>query len=160
MADKPWVMRTYSGHSTPRATNELYRTNLAKGQTGLSVALSESFDLVVLDWMLPRLDGLTVCRRIREQSIVPILMLTARSEETDIVLGLEVGADDYVTKPFEIDELLARMRALLRRVEGDEVLRVDDLEVNTATHEVRRGGREIELTAREYDLLFEHALGK
>ena len=86
------------------------------GQTALSVALGEAFDLIVLDWMLPRLDGLTVARQIRERSVVPILMLTARGEETDVVLGLEVGADDYLTKPFRMRELMARIRALLRRV--------------------------------------------
>ncbi len=80
-------------------------------------------------------------------------MLTARNSTPDKVHSLDHGADDYLTKPFEIEELLARIRALLRRVEGEEILRVGDLEVNTATHEVRRGGREIELTAREYDLL-------
>jgi len=84
---------------------------------------------------------------------VPIVMLTARDATIDKVHSLDLGADDYLTKPFEIDELLARMRALLRRVDGEEILRVADLEVNTATREVRRGEREIDLTAREYDLL-------
>ena len=86
-------------------------------------------------------------------SRVPIVMLTARDATLDKVHSLDLGADDYVTKPFEIEELVARMRALLRRAEGEEILRVADLEVNTATREVRRGDREIDLTAREYELL-------
>ena len=111
-------------------------------------------EVVILDIMLPGLDGVGVLKKIRGRgSRVPVVMLTARDATLDKVHSLDLGADDYVTKPFEIDELLARMRALLRRVEGEEILRVDDLEVNTATREVRRGGREIELTAREYDLL-------
>ncbi len=92
------------------------------GQTAVHTAAREHPDLVILDWMLPGLDGLEVCRRIRRESIAPILMLTARSEEIDRVLGLEVGADDYLTKPFSIRELLARVRALLRRVELDQTV--------------------------------------
>src|SRR5205085_6367667 len=87
------------------------------GPSALVIADQERPDLVILDWMLPGLDGLEVCRRLRRRSIVPILMLTARAEEVDRVLGLEVGADDYLTKPFSIRELLARVRAILRRVE-------------------------------------------
>src|SRR5215218_3704771 len=87
------------------------------GEQGLNAVEAVQPDLVILDWMLPKLDGLVVCRRIRERHITPILMLTARGEEADIVLGLEVGADDYLTKPFRIRELLARVRAILRRVE-------------------------------------------
>ena len=111
-------------------------------------------EVVVLDIMLPKLDGVGVLKKLREGGgRVPVIMLTARNSTPDKVHSLDHGADDYLTKPFEIEELLARIRALLRRVEGEEILRVGDLEVNTATHEVRRGGREIELTAREYDLL-------
>src|SRR5438045_3428871 len=111
----------------------------------------EHLDLVILDWMLPRLDGLEVCRRIRRDSIVPILMLTARAEEIDRVLGLEVGADDYLTKPFSVRELLARVRALLRRVELDHagsaaeaappVLLAGPLRVDLAEHTVNVDGR-------------------
>src|SRR5512135_3148108 len=90
------------------------------GPSAALYAAQEHPDLVILDWMLPRLDGLEVCRRIRRDSIAPILMLTARAEEIDRVLGLEVGADDYLTKPFSIRELLARVHALLRRVELDQ----------------------------------------
>jgi len=110
--------------------------------------------LIVLDIMLPGLDGVGVLDRLRRGgSRVPVIMLTARDTTLDKVHSLDHGADDYLTKPFDIEELLARVRALLRRAEGDEILRVADLEVNTSTREVRRGAREIELTTREYELL-------
>ena len=110
--------------------------------------------LIVLDIMLPGLDGVGVLTRLRQGgSRAPVIMLTARDTTLDKVHSLDRGADDYLTKPFDIEELLARIRALLRRVEGDEILRVADLEINTSTREVRRGEREIELTAREYELL-------
>src|SRR5215217_4827678 len=124
------------------------------GPSGLEEAWEFGPELVVLDIMLPGLDGVGVLKRLRHRgSRVPIMMLTARDATIDKVHSLDLGADDYVTKPFEIDELLARIRAQLRRAEGDEILRVADLEVNTATREVRRGEREIDLTAREYELL-------
>lgn len=124
------------------------------GITGVEEAESFRPEVVVLDIMLPKLDGVGVLKKIREGgSRVPVIMLTARNSTLDKVHSLDHGADDYLTKPFQIEELLARIRALIRRVEGEEILRVGDLEVNTATHEVRRGEREIELTAREYDLL-------
>ena len=124
------------------------------GPSGLKEVREFEPELVVLDIMLPKLDGAGVLKRLRQEgSRVPVIMLTARDATIDKVHSLDLGADDYVTKPFEIDELLARIRALLRRVEGEDILRVADLEVNTATREVRRGEREIDLTAREYDLL-------
>ena len=124
------------------------------GPSGLEEARRFRPELVVLDIMLPKLDGVGVLKGLRHGgSRVPVVMLTARDATMDKVHSLDLGADDYVTKPFEIDELLARIRALLRRTEGEEILRVADLEVNTATREVRRGEREIDLTAREYDLL-------
>jgi two-component system response regulator MprA/two-component system response regulator TrcR len=111
-------------------------------------------ELVVLDIMLPRIDGVGVLKRIRQGGDrVPVIMLTARDTTLDKVHSLDLGADDYLTKPFDIEELLARIRALLRGAGGDEILRVADLEINTSTREVRRAGREIELTTREYDLL-------
>jgi DNA-binding response OmpR family regulator len=118
-------------------------------------------DLLVLDWMMPKLDGLEVCRRVRRESIVPILMLTARSEEIDRVLGLEVGADDYLVKPFGIRELLARVHALLRRVElfreaGNDtppVLTAGPLQIDLAQHTVTVDGDGVELTPKEFDLL-------
>jgi DNA-binding response OmpR family regulator len=133
------------------------------GPSAAVAVTQERPDLVILDWMLPRLDGLEVCRRIRRESIVPILMLTARSEEIDRVLGLEVGADDYLTKPFSIRELLARVRALLRRIELDHagraaesippVLLAGSLRVDLAQHAVSVADQPAELTPKEFELL-------
>jgi DNA-binding response OmpR family regulator len=119
-------------------------------------------DLVVLDLMLPGLDGLEVCRRIQQERPVPVLMLTARDSETDLVVGLAVGADDYLTKPFSARELVARIHALLRRVERapqrqsrlvDQPLGLGDLEVDLSGRRVRRAGRDVHLTPTEFDLL-------
>lgn len=113
-------------------------------------------DLVVLDLNLPGIDGVEVCRRIRYSSTVPVIMLTARDQVEDRVAGLDAGADDYLVKPFAGEELLARVRALLRRAGGDgtqTVVRVADLSIDTESRIVRRGDREIDLTVREYDLL-------
>ena len=111
------------------------------GLTGLEEAERFGPALIVLDIMLPGLDGVGVLRRLREGgNRVPVIMLTARDTTLDKVHSLDRGADDYLTKPFDIEELIARIRALLRRVEGDEILRVADLEINTSTREVRRGG--------------------
>jgi len=118
------------------------------------------FDLVVLDVMLPSLDGFEVCREIRRESQLPIVMLTARTELHDVVVGLELGADDYVTKPFELPELVARIKAVLRRsVAGpaDGTILVDDLEIDPGGFSVRRRGEEIPLTATEFRLLLELA---
>jgi DNA-binding response OmpR family regulator len=124
------------------------------GVTGLEEARKYGPALIVLDIMLPGLDGVGILKRLREEGNgVPVIMLTARDTTLDKVHSLDRGADDYLTKPFDIEELLARIRALLRRVEGDEILRVADLEINTSTREVRREKREIELTTREYELL-------
>jgi len=131
----------------------------ADGIDALDVAAGFVPDLVVLDLGLPRLDGVEVCRRLRADSDVPILMLTARSETEDRVGGLDSGADDYLVKPFERKELLARIRALLRRrpPRGSASIEVADLVLNPDTREVRRGEREIELTNREFELL-EHLM--
>ncbi len=114
-------------------------------------------DLVVLDIMLPGTDGLTICREIRKQSQVPIIMLTARDEVTDKVVGLELGADDYLTKPFHPQELVARAKALLRRTKGEpdqvEIIRAGNLEVDLGRHEVRHGGGRIQFRPKEFDLL-------
>jgi DNA-binding response OmpR family regulator len=132
------------------------------GPSALVLAEVEHPDLVILDWMLPQLDGLEVCRRLRRQSIVPILMLTARAEEVDRVLGLEVGADDYLTKPFGIRELMARVRALLRRIElmreagagpSAPVLIDGALRIDIGEHVASVDGRTLELTPKEFDLL-------
>ena len=125
------------------------------GPAGLASAKTHSPDLVVLDWMLPGMDGLEVCRRLRDQGKAPVLMLTARDTVRDRVLGLDAGADDYLVKPFEMEELLARVRALLRRArpETAEVLRFQDLRLDRGTRQSFRGERPIELTGKEYELL-------
>jgi two-component system response regulator MprA len=125
------------------------------GETALESARTESPDVIVLDIMLPGLDGLSVCQRIRSQSAVPILMLTARDTVPDRVAGLDSGADDYLVKPFATDELLARVRALHRRLHpsGQERLQYADLTLDPGTREVFRGGTPISLTPREFDLL-------
>jgi DNA-binding response OmpR family regulator len=136
--------------------NEGYEVRTsADGVEALDVAAGFFPDLVVLDLGLPRLDGVEVCRRLREEGDVPILMLTARAETEDRVTGLDSGADDYLVKPFERRELLARIRALLRRrpPRGAASIEVSDLTLNPDTREVRRGSREIELTNREFELL-------
>ena len=128
----------------------------ADGQTGLTVARDNPPDLVILDWMLPGLDGLEVCRRLRAGGDVAILMLTAKDEVRDRVSGLEAGADDYLVKPFAIDELVARVRALLRRsspATQPEILRFADLTLDTGTHRAYRADTPIDLTAKEYELL-------
>ena len=125
------------------------------GESGLKAARDTPPDLVILDWMLPGLDGLEVCRRLRAGGSVPILMLTAKDSVADRVKGLDSGADDYVVKPFAFEELIARVRALLRRSHSTEetVLRFADLTLNVSTREVTRGNRKIELTTKEFDLL-------
>jgi two-component system response regulator MtrA len=134
-------------------------TTAADGREGLARFRDGGLDLVVLDVMLPELDGLAVLREIRAESRVPVVMLSAKADTVDVVVGLELGADDYVTKPFELRELVARVRAALRRVEppGDEVLAVGDVEIEPGAFRVRRRGEEIPLTATEFRLLLELA---
>jgi DNA-binding response OmpR family regulator len=133
--------------------------NAADGQAGLELALSDPPDLVVLDLMLPSLSGLEVCRRLRAEAPVPVIMLTARGEEVDRIAGLELGADDYVAKPFSPRELTARVKAVLRRARGAlaaedaAVLRAGTLEVDPVAHEARLNGEVVALTAREFELL-------
>lgn len=125
------------------------------GKAGLTLAGEQRPDLVVLDLMLPNMDGLDVCRRLQKLGNQPILILTAKDTLQDQVKGLDSGADDYMVKPFEIDELLARIRALLRRTAADriKVLEFEDLTLHSSTRRAKRGDREIILTAKEYDLL-------
>ncbi|MDQ2991571.1 MAG: response regulator transcription factor [Candidatus Eremiobacteraeota bacterium] len=123
------------------------------GLAGLEKALKEP-DLVILDLMLPRMDGLEVCKRLRAKSKVPVIMLTAKDRIPDRVAGLDLGADDYLTKPFATEELLARVRARLReRAPQSTTIEYRDLQMNRDRHEVHRAGRRIELTAKEYALL-------
>lgn len=128
------------------------------GRTALDVARRRKPDAVILDLLLPELDGLEVCRRIRAESQVPVIMLTAKADEADKLIGLELGADDYVTKPFSPKEVVARVRAVLRRAAAaqagpDSRITVGDLEVDFAGHEVRVGGRLVDLTPTEFSLL-------
>ena len=125
------------------------------GHSGLAMARDNPPDLVVLDWMLPGLDGLEVCRRLRAGGAVPILMLTAKDTIHNRVQGLDAGADDYMVKPFDLDELLARIRALMRRAQPSrpKVLQFSDLSLDTGTRQASREERIINLTAKEYELL-------
>lgn len=135
----------------------------ATGESGLATAFEEIFDLIILDLMLPGIDGLEVCRRMRAREIItPVLMLTAKSEEIDKVVGLEIGADDYLTKPFSIREFVARVKAILRRqrireTAGDHAmtnaLRIENLVIEHDKRKVKLDGNRIELTPKEYDLL-------
>ncbi len=142
---------------------EGYRALTAQdGERGLELARQSRPDLVILDIMLPRLDGFELCRVLRRESNIPILMLTARGEEVDRVVGLELGADDYVTKPFSMRELLARVRAMLRRSRmasevpseaAPQVIRAGDLEIDLTAHSARLNGKPLDLKPREFDLL-------
>jgi DNA-binding response OmpR family regulator len=139
---------------------ELYLAEVAPdGEEGLDMALAGGYDLLILDLMLPKMDGVQICRELRrERNNVPVLMLTARDGIPDRVGGLDAGADDYLTKPFSFDELLARVRALIRRRWHPEdltnpILKLADLELNLQTHQVRRAGKTVELTTKEYMLL-------
>lgn len=137
---------TYEGYQVETALD---------GETGLAMEHEWRPDLIILDLMLPGMDGLEVCQRLRTEGNNPILMLTAKDTIHDRVQGLDAGADDYLTKPFELDELLARVRALLRRtqLERAPILTFNDLTLDTSTRMATRKGRNIALTAKEYDLL-------
>lgn len=136
----------YEGYQVDTATD---------GNAGLAIARNTPPDLVVLDLMLPGIDGLEVCRRLRAGGPVPIIILTAKDTVNDRVIGLDMGADDYMVKPFNLDELLARIRALLRRSQPSrpQILRFGDLSLDTGTRQASRGNRSIALTAKEYELL-------
>ena len=131
----------------------------ADGEGALEIFFQNSLDLILLDVMLPKMDGIQVCQRIREQSNVPIIMLTANGEDMDKILGLEYGADDYMTKPFNILEVKARIKGIFRRAnqsaatEEKRVIRVHDMEVNIINRSVTLGGHDVRLTAKEFDLL-------
>ncbi|MBE1532144.1 response regulator transcription factor [Actinomadura algeriensis] len=157
--------RTIARAVADRLTAEGFAVRVAgDGPTAVERARDWTPDLIVLDVMLPGFDGLEVCRRVQAERPVPVLMLTARDDETDLLVGLGVGADDYVTKPFSMRELVARIRAVLRRVDRPapepraeaprpEPLRAGDLEVDPEARRVRRDGREVHLTPIEFDLL-------
>lgn len=130
------------------------------GEEGYRLALSEKPDLILLDVMLPKMDGFEVCKKVREKQSTPIIMLTARDEEVDKVLGLELGADDYCTKPFSVRELMARVKANIRRTSSDapsgdngELITFQNLTINPSRYEVSKEGKVIDLTLREFELL-------
>ncbi|AFY97055.1 response regulator with CheY-like receiver domain and winged-helix DNA-binding domain (plasmid) [Chamaesiphon minutus PCC 6605] len=137
--------------------SEGYRVSVAHdGMSGLALVRESEPDLAILDWMLPGLTGVELCRRMRSTGIkIPVILLTARDEVGDRVTGLDAGADDYLVKPFSIEELLARIRAHLRRTQetDEDLLQFEDLTLNRRTREVHRGQRSIDLTAKEFDLL-------
>lgn len=136
-------------------------TKAYDGETGLNYALNESYQLIVLDLMLPKLDGLEICKQVRKNDIyTPILMLTSKSDEFDKVLGLEIGADDYLTKPFGIREFIARVKAIFRRVDAiqkeidnDDDITVGDIKIEASKRKVILNGERLELTPKEFDLL-------
>ena len=135
------------------------------GEKGLALALSGGYDLILLDVMLPKMDGFEICRRVRERLDTPIIMLTAREEERDKVFGLELGADDYMTKPFSTAELLSRIKANISRYSGEavvrqpeepekqEIIKIGDLEINCSAYSVKKKGKEISLSKQQYELL-------
>jgi two-component system, OmpR family, response regulator len=133
----------------------------ADGAEALDAARREKPDLIILDIMLPKISGFEVCRILRKEMITPILMLTAKVDETDKIVGLEIGADDYMTKPFSLRELFARMRAMLRRAQmvgtptgqQEELLKVGDIEIDVARHQATKGTLKLELSPKEFDLL-------
>lgn len=134
------------------------------GEKGLALGLSGTFDLILLDVMLPKVDGFEICRRVRSRLETPIIMLTAREEENDKILGLDLGADDYMTKPFSLGELISRIKANIRRYSGETVVRaqgaeedskiyIEDLEIDLAAYSVKKNGEEISLSKQQYELL-------
>ena len=143
------------------ADANLFVDHVTDGALGLELALSGGFDFILLDWMLPSLEGSEVCRRIRQANeTVPVILLTSKSRTLDKVLLLELGADDYVTKPFDLDELKARVKAILRRStrqpessEGEPIIKKNDLEIDLAKRRVTKSGESVELTAREFDIV-------
>lgn len=152
--DEPELVKVLRSYLEQAGFNVL---SAGRGDTGLSTWEHKRPDLVILDLNLPGMDGLDVAREIRRKSSTPVIMLTARVEEMDELIGLELGADDYITKPFSPRVVVARVRALLRRAEGgpveSHVLRVMDLEIDQDAHSVKRGGQLIELTPTEFNLL-------
>lgn len=151
--DEPVLARGLKDAFTTRGFEVLTATD---GASGLDLAFGKSPDLILLDIMLPKVNGYEICRMVREQGLdMPILMLTAKGQEEDIILGLNLGADDYIGKPFRIGELVARVNAFLRRTKTKqpEIFRFGEFELNPVAHKLFRAGREIELTPREFRLL-------
>ena len=164
--DDPQILRLVSRNLQMEGFQTVVAAN---GQEALDMAMAEPPDLAILDVMMPRLDGFTVCQRIRQFSALPIIMLTARGQDLEKVRGLDLGADDYVTKPFNVEELLARVRSVLRRVDltsqthaQSEPITIGTLTIDFTQHLVTRQGQEIALTPTEYQLLayFSHNVGR
>jgi len=173
MAERPILIveddKTLLGVLTYNFAKEGYRVLTASdGVEALGVARKEHPDVIVLDVMLPQMSGFEVCRVLRKEMSTPILMLTARDEEVDRVVGLDIGADDYMTKPFSMRELMARVRALLRRSEMAETtvpaakagIKIGDIDIDTARHQVMLNGKLLDLTPKEFDLLLFLATNK
>ncbi|MDU0946685.1 MAG: response regulator transcription factor [Anaerococcus vaginalis] len=136
-------------------THENYKVDIENdGQSGLDKALTKTYDLIILDIMLPHINGLEICRRIRQQYTTPIIIITAKSETMDKVTGLDYGADDYIVKPFEIEELFARIRAILRRQPQKDVIDINGIIIDKNAFEVTVDGTQLDLTKTEYDLLY------
>ena len=136
-------------------THENYKVDVENdGQSGLDKALTKTYDLIILDIMLPHINGLEICRRIRQQYTTPIIIITAKSETMDKVTGLDYGADDYIVKPFEIEELFARIRAILRRQPQKDVIDINGIIIDKNAFEVTVDGTQLDLTKTEYDLLY------
>ena len=151
--DEPAMLRGLKDTFTAKGCEVL---TAADGESGLKLALSAQPDLILLDIMLPKVNGYEICRAVRQQGLdMPIVMLTAKGQEEDIVLGLNLGADDYVAKPFKVRELVARVNAFLRRRKSgqDGVTRFGEFVLDLTAHKLFRGGREVELTAKEFRLL-------
>ena len=155
--DDPEIIKLLEIH----LTDLIYTTKKAMdGARGLQMALDEDFDLIILDLTLPLMDGVEVCRKLRAKKATPVIMLTAKSEEIDRVLGLEIGADDYITKPFSIRELLARIKAVLRRTTSTEqnnkqnsALKFEGLQIDVDKRKITVNGQRIELSPKEFELL-------
>ena len=136
-------------------THENYTVDIENdGKAGLDKALSKPYDLYILDLMLPNINGLEICRQIRQKTTTPIIIITAKSETYDKVAGLDYGADDYIVKPFDIEELLARIRAVLRRQPDKDVLDINGIIIDKYAFKVTVNGHQLELTKTEYDLLY------
>lgn len=136
-------------------THEDYKVDIENdGRSGLDKALNKSYDLIILDLMLPNINGLEICRQIRQKQSTPIIIITAKGETYDKVAGLDYGADDYIVKPFDIEELLARIRAILRRQPKKDVIDIDGIIIDKNAFKVTIDGIQLELTKTEYDLLY------
>ena len=136
-------------------THDNYSVDIEyEGQAGLDKALSNNYDLIILDLMLPNINGLEICRRVRQEQSTPIIIITAKSDTYDKVTGLDYGADDYIVKPFEIEELFARIRAVLRRQPQKDIIDINGIKIDVDAFNVTINGEQLDFTKTEYDLLY------